>query len=140
MKNTKQSCSVSISATPLPADQVTLNFSLESPYNKKMRLLIWYTPFEGFLSDLFIITHSKTGKQLNYQGPMVKRLQPQPEDYLSVSSNEVTSAKVNLSLAYAFTSGNYQLKLKSDTFYYEDESANRFSIICKTPTIEFSVK
>jgi len=140
MNNIKHHCTISIDSSSLSANQVMLNFSIENPYNKKMKLLMWYTPFEGFFSDLFVITHNHTAEKLIYQGPMVKRNQPLLEDYLSISANEVLSTTINLSLAYTFIPGNYQLKLKSHTFYFEDENSNRFTFLCKMPTIEFSVK
>lgn len=135
-----QYCSMSINSTLLSTDQVSLNFSLQNPYDKNMRLLIWYTPFEGFFSDLFIITNSDTGEQLNYQGPMVKRLQPQIEDYLSLSANEISSITLNLSLVYVFTQGNYQLQLKKNSFNFEEDNLTTFPLFCKTPFLEFNIK
>ncbi len=140
MKLPKQYCSISINSTPLSTDQVSLNFSLQNPYDRNMRLLIWYTPFEGFFSDLFMIKNRNTGEQLNYQGPMVKRLQPQLEDYLSISANEISSITLNLSLAYAFTQGNYQLHLKKNIFHFEDDNLTPFPLFCETTLIEFSIE
>jgi len=105
-----------------------------------MRLLMWHTPFEGFFSDLFMIKNRNTGEQLNYQGPMVKRLKPQLEDYLSISANEISSITLNLSLAYVFTQGNYQLHLKKNSFHFEDDNLTPFPLFCETPLIEFSIK
>lgn len=140
METIKQSCFLSVSSVPLSPGKVFLNFSAKNPYDKKMKLLMWYTPFEGFLSDLFIIRNSKTNQQLTYQGPMVKRLQPQPDDYLLISPNEVSSTTLNLSLAYHFKPGHYQLKLKSHTLHYEDKHLSDFPVICEAPSIEFSIK
>jgi hypothetical protein len=140
MEATKQNCSISINSSLLSADNVLLKFSLRNPHNKKMKLLMWYTPFEGFLSDLFIITNSDSHEKLKYQGPMVKRLKPQPEDYLSISANEVSSTTLNLSLSYHFPPGNYQLKLKSHIYDYEDEHLNHFPFICETSSIKLSIK
>jgi hypothetical protein len=140
MKNAKKACLILISTEPLSANQVIINFSLQNPYMKKMRLLKWYTPFEGLLSNLFIITHIDNANQLGYQGPMVKRLKPQSEDYLSIPANEISSTTINLSLAYEFVKGNYQLKLKNNAFNFEDENFNRFPLLCEGATIEFSVK
>ena len=140
MDKPKQNCSLSINSTQLSTDHVILNFSLENPYNKKMRLLIWHTPFEGFLSDLFIITNKDTGKKLNYQGPMVKRLQPQPEDYLSLTQNQRSSTTLNLSFSYHFKQGHYQVQLKKNTFHFEDEHLTPFLFTCETSTVNFSIK
>jgi hypothetical protein len=140
MEKPKQKCSLTINSTQLSPDHVSLNFSLKNPYNKKMRLLIWHTPFEGFLSDLFIITNKDTGKKLNYQGPMVKRLQPQPEDYLSLTPNQISSTTFNLSFSYYFKQGSYQLQLKKSIFHFEDEHLTPFLFTCETPRVNFSIK
>ncbi|TWX55666.1 hypothetical protein [Colwellia hornerae] len=140
MATSKQSCAITVSSAPLSADQVIINFSFQNPYLKEIELLTWYTPFEGFLSDLFIVTRSDTGQQLSYQGPMVKRLQPQSEDYLSILPNEVSSTSINLSFVYAFNQGNYQLTLKDKTFYYQDGRLKRLAFICEVPIIKFTVK
>ncbi len=140
MENTKQRCSIAISADSLLAEQVLINFNIKNPFNRNMKLLMWYTPLEGFLSDLFIVTNSDTGEQLDYQGPMIKRLKPQAEDYLSISPNEVSSATVNLSLAYVFSKGNYHVKLKKNTFHFLDDNLNRFPFVCEVSTISISIQ
>lgn len=140
MMSDKPHCFTTLKVAPLSIDEVVLNFTLKNTTDKKIKLLIWYTPFEGCLSDLFVITNSDTGEQLNYQGPMVKRLKPQADDYLTLAANEVSSTKLNLSLAYVFTAGNYQIKLKNQTLYYQNERQERVPLICPAAPIAFRIK
>jgi len=140
MKKANQSCSFFLNSTQLSPERVILNFSIESPYDKKMKLLIWNTPFEGFLSDLFIITNKDTNRKLTYQGPMVKRLHPQPKDYLSFKPHQRSSTDLNLSLSYPFEQGNYRLQLKNNAFHFENEQSTAFLFTCETPIVSFTIK
>jgi len=139
MSHSIQNCSLTITSQPQSKDKVLLKFSIKNAFNKNMKLLIWYTPFEGFLSDLFEIKKTDTDERVKYQGAMVKRLNPQPEDYLPISANEISSVEMNLSLAYAFTKGSYQLKMKSQTFYFQDDNSNRFPVFCKASTVNLDI-
>jgi hypothetical protein len=140
MENIKQSCFLSVSPASSSPDKILLNFSFKNPHTKKMRLLMWNTPFEGFFSDLFLITNIDTQEQLIYHGPMIKRLHPQPDDYLLISPSDVSTTTLNLSLAYHFTPGNYQIKLKVNTLHYKDENLSLFPVVCETSSIEFVIK
>ena len=140
METIKQGCFLSVSSTPSSPDKVLLNFSFKNSHSKKIKLLMWNTPFEGFFSDLFVITNIDTQEQLIYQGPIVKRLQTQAEDYLLISPGDISTTTLDLSLAYHFDPGSYQLKLKVSTLYYQGENLSHFPIICVVSSIKLSIK
>jgi hypothetical protein len=88
-----------------------LVFSVRNRLDKEVKLLSWYTPLEGLMSDLFIITDDD-GEALPYQGMMVKRGAPQESDYIAIPVGEAVEVVLELGLAYPFDSGEYQITLK----------------------------
>lgn len=137
MKPIALSCTISIDSLPLSAEAVILEFTLTNSLDKKLELLAWYTPFEGFLSDLFVIINKETGEPLIYQGPMVKRIQPDIEDYLTLPAMKTMSTTLNLSQAYQFSTGSYLVKLKRNNFYLK---SGKTQLICDAPTIAIIIK
>lgn len=137
MKPIALTCTISIDSLPLSAEAVMLEFTLTNSLDKKLELLTWYTPLEGFLSDLFIITNKETGEPLIYQGPMVKRIQPDIEDYVNMPAMKKISTILNLSQAYKFRTGSYLLKLKRNSFHLKNDKTQ---LICETPTIVIVIK
>jgi len=131
------SCTMSIDSLPLSAEAVMLEFTLTNSLDKKLELLTWYTPFEGFLSDLFVIINKETGEPLIYQGPMVKRIQPDIEDYLTLPAMKTMSTTLNLSQTYQFSTGSYLVKLKRNNFYLKSDKTQ---LICDAPTIAIIIK
>jgi hypothetical protein len=137
MKPITLSCTISIDSLPLSAEAVMLEFTLTNTLDKKLELLTWYTPFEGFLSDLFVIINKETGEPLIYQGPMVKRIQPDIEDYFPLPAMKKMSTTLNLSQAYQFSTGSYLVKLKRNNFYLKSDKTQ---LICDAPTIAIIIK
>jgi hypothetical protein len=119
---------------------VYAKFSLTNLLEEDIELLTWYTPFEGFLSDLFIITDSQDEK-LVYQGVMVKRGTPEPSDYLVLKPKETVSINIKLSDAYIFTNSTYtkntfsvELKPAQFTYRYVKPTKNQsLNFSCKLP-------
>ncbi len=131
------SCTLSLDSLPISAEAVILDFTLTNPLDEKLELLTWYTPFEGFLSDLFVITNKETGEQLIYQGPMIKRIESDIGDYLTMPAIKSISTTLNLSQAYQFSPGIYLLKLKRNNFYFKNHKAQ---LTCDAPTIALIIK
>ncbi|WP_448567699.1 hypothetical protein [Thalassotalea ganghwensis] len=90
---------------------VKVSYQLTNTSTHQLKLLTWYTPLEGFMSNLFEITDSE-GHQLAYQGPMFKRATPQEQDFITIAPQEKVSVTLNLLEAYPLTSGQYQVSLK----------------------------
>jgi len=89
-----------------------VTYTLKNVSKQVVKILPWYTPLEGFMSDLFIVTDAKT-TALTYQGPMIKRAAPNSDEYLTIYPNESVSAKVNLQKAYQISSGHYNVAMKT---------------------------
>lgn len=96
---------------------VYLTFTVTNLTEHKLQLLNWYTPFEGFLSDLFIIK-DHVGDPLAYNGMMVKRSSPSIEDYLVLSAKDKVEITLNLTQAYSITPGEYTVQLAQKNWHY----------------------
>ena len=68
---------------------------------------------------------------------MVKRIQPDIEDYLTLPAMKTMSTTLNLSQAYQFSTGSYLVKLKRNNFYLKSDKTQ---LICDAPTIAIIIK
>src|SRR5262249_54566096 len=94
------------------AEAVRLRFELTNDSNEDLYVLKWFTPLEGLNSDcLTVIRNAKT--KVPYDGPMIKRGTPGPNDYLLVPAGQTVGADVNVSESYPVSvPANYQVELK----------------------------
>jgi hypothetical protein len=83
---------------------IIIEFTLENLSSEDLLVLKWYTPFEGLKGKIFHV--SCDGKEIPYEGPMVKRGDPTKNDYLYVASGSSASAEVNLSDTYTLPRSN----------------------------------
>jgi len=83
---------------------IILGFTLENLTNECFWILTWYTPLEGLKGRIFKVTCS--GKEILYNGPMVKRGGPELADYVRIGPKGSVSAKVVLSAAYSLPVSN----------------------------------
>ena len=128
-------CEISASAEQQLSHGVYLTFTVTNLTDHELQLLSWYTPFEGFLSDLFIIK-SDAGDPLDYNGMMVKRSKPSIEDYLILPTKKKVEITLDLTQAYSLTQGEYTVQLASKNWHYTHHEAsltsqclaNRFKI------------
>lgn len=132
-------CALLIQSPQQLSNRISLTFSITNPYNEEVKLLTWYTPFEGFLSNLFIIKNLETNKELNYQGPMVKRGQPNQDDYLLLSAIKSAVTEVNLVQGYQLTKGRFSLQLKQTTMKFSVQDNQLTNINCSSETILFEI-
>lgn len=77
---------------------IVVNFTLQNTSNEKLWILTWYTPLEGLKGKIFQVTCE--GKEIPYEGPMVKRGQPSKADYMYIEPGESVSKEFDLSRAY----------------------------------------
>ena len=93
------------------AEPVKLRFELANKGDVDLYILKWYTPLEGLNSDCLKVIRNEKSK-VAYDGPMVKRGHPGPEDYLLVPAGETVSADVNVSESYAVSlPADYRVEL-----------------------------
>lgn len=118
----KLSCILSLE-DPVSKD-VMVKFTLKNESNASLKILPWFTPLEGLLSDIFVIT--KDGIELEYQGPMVKRTAPAEADYILLDANDELSNLVPLASVYDFNQvGHYLIEFKGKLSEAIDESNER---------------
>jgi len=134
------SCAISVQSTSLRADEILLDFIITNNSNKGISLLTWYSPLEGFLSNLFVITKLKNNELIEYQGPLVKRSQPTEDDFLSLAAKESITRQIDLSQAYQLTEGRFSLKLNRTTMQLRSQGMQSTNINCSPEITVFEVQ
>jgi hypothetical protein len=86
---------------------IVINFALENLSSEDLWVLKWYTPLEGLKGKIFRV--SCDGKEIPYEGPMVKRGQPTKSDYILIHPGKSVSAPVDLSSVYKLSSSQKYL-------------------------------
>lgn len=107
------SCHLDIPGRIAKADSATITFTLTNQNHSPVRVLTWYTPLEGFWSNLFEISNHR-GETLDYQGPIAKRLKPDDEDYLTIAARETVTVELDLTQVYSLPRGHYTLKINNE--------------------------
>ncbi|MEY2875142.1 MAG: hypothetical protein RLZZ373_2513 [Pseudomonadota bacterium] len=95
---------------PDPAATVPrLQVEVRNTGTRGMRLLRWGTPFEGAWFAAFV-TVTRDGVALPYQGAMVKRGAPRPEDHFTLTAGRTTRAVIAFEPAFDLTApGRYRV-------------------------------
>ena len=89
-------------------DSVMVNIAISNPNRNTIRILRWYTPFDGVKEDLFAVTVN--GKTVEYTGADYKRPAPQDKDYITLKSGETLETTIDLAAFYDLSeSGYYQI-------------------------------
>jgi hypothetical protein len=87
-----------------------IRFQLTNRLDQPLWLLRWNTPFEGWRGT--ILSVSLQGRELPYQGPMVKRGDPLAADYMKLRAGESQIIGLDLSQSYDMSkSGLYTVKV-----------------------------
>src|SRR3954451_7661090 len=87
-----------------------VRFQLTTGRKKPLSMLRWNTPFEGWRGT--ILSVSIQGRELSYQGPMVKRGDPIAGDYMSLRAGESQIIGLDLSQGYDMSKpGLYTVKV-----------------------------
>lgn len=74
-----------------------------------------HTAFEGLSNDIFEV-RAPDGSELAYQGPMLKRTPPAPEDWFLVQPGRFHTAEVDLLDGYALRRGtSYAVRYRSSS-------------------------
>jgi len=107
-------------------EPIKIMFTFENKSDQIIHFLKWYTPFEGIKGDLFRITLNE--RVVRYEGRMVKRGEPDIDDYISIDPGKSVDTTVDLSMAYSLDKpGLYQvnyIRNISDLIFVEkDENA-----------------
>ena len=138
MKEDTLHCELKVSSPQNLIDGVFVTFSIINKSSDNIKLLTWYTPFEGFMSDLFVISDAADQNML-YQGAMVKRSSPQLEDFIAIASKEKKQFRLDLSTGYKLEKGRYKLQLKKTNLQYKLGNSSVINFSCMQPEIHFTV-
>ncbi len=96
------------SAAYLPYEPLTVQVSLSNEGNLPVRMLPWETPLAGLFSNALRVTHD--GQEVAYLGPMVRRREPLPQDYIILAPGEHRTVSLDLAQAYAVDQpGRYEV-------------------------------
>jgi peptidyl-Lys metalloendopeptidase len=91
---------------------VRLQFTLTNHSPERLYILTWYTPLEGILGEIFRV--ERDGQAIAYEGPLVMRGDPLPEDYVLLEPGASVSAEVDLATVYDFSqAGEYTIEFVS---------------------------
>src|SRR4030095_16492071 len=100
------SCDISTAPTYKLGEPITVTIDMRNDSNQPYQFLIWGTPFQKELFDFFEVKYE--GKNIPYDGRMVKRGDPPPEAYRVIQPGESLTESVDLSESYKIDQpGNY---------------------------------
>lgn len=78
---------------------VVIGFTIENLSSKDVWILKWYTPLEGIKGKIFDIKCD--GVDIPYEGRLMKRGNPEIDDYIHLLPGGLAYADVDLSQAYS---------------------------------------
>lgn len=89
-------------------NSVEVVFTLTNHSESGVYVLKWYTPLEGVFGEIFHV--ERDGQSIPYEGPLVMRGDPIPEDYVFLDARASVSATVDLADVYDFSEpGEYTI-------------------------------
>lgn len=95
---------------PVAGRSTSLRFTLTNRTAAPLWVLRWNTPLEGWKGTVLTVTAN--GTEIPYQGPMLKRGDPDREDYVEIPAGEPASATVDLAEVYELGQpGRYEVKV-----------------------------
>ena len=104
------------------ADTLKIRFTLTNNTDWPLSVLKWFTPLDGFKSDMFQV-EDESGKRLPYLGILIKRGSPTEEDYVLIGPGQSVSTEVDISEAYDISqAGRYKVMFTSNLISVGRES------------------
>ncbi|RFZ90278.1 protease [Mucilaginibacter conchicola] len=96
-------------------DTIPLKFTVLNRTAMTRKFLKWQTPFEPLLSK-YLDIQNELGEEVQYKGPMAKRVMPPPADaYISLKPNDSLVVKVNVLKGYDIHEpGKYKISYTSE--------------------------
>jgi len=91
---------------------VPVRFRLRNRGRFPVAVLEWNTPLEGLLADVFTI-RLHGGVRLPWNGPSIKRGEPEAAEYVTIASGGSIAEDVDLALGYELRApGRYKVALR----------------------------
>lgn len=104
---------------------VLVNVTIANNTKHTVRVLKWFTPFDGVEESLFVVT--RDGEPVAYTGALYKRPNATGQDYISLKAGESLSTVVNLGEFYDLSeSGQYEVFYGVASFNLYNEKGNAF--------------
>jgi hypothetical protein len=102
----------------------SLRFELTNGSGSPLQVLKWNTPLEGWKGTVLRV--SRDGEELPYQGPMLKRGDPQGEAYVEIPAGGKVDATVDLAEVYDVSRpGTYKVEADGDLIDVTSEPVPR---------------
>lgn len=118
--NTKPAITCRLEAQP----PTSIRFELANGSGSSLWVLKWNTPLEGWKGTILRVT--RDGEELPYQGPMMKRGDPQADAYVEIPAGGKVDATVDLSEVYDVSRpGTYKVEADGDLIDVTGEAAPR---------------
>ena len=116
---------------------IPVTFILANGTPDPIRFLKWGTPFENrFWRNQFDVNHQ--GKNLSYQGRMLKRGKPTAKDYILINPMESLQTTVDIKKAYPLNdSGQYTVTYRSS--YLNLKATDRLTKVKASNTVTFTL-
>jgi hypothetical protein len=106
-------CHLEAPPVQMAGGPVLVRFRLRNPGRQPLSVLDWHTPLEGLLADIFSIRTAAGGQPLRYTGPLVKRGDPEADEYVEIAPGGEASEEVDLAAAYDLSRpGRYTVSFK----------------------------
>ncbi|MFY0567278.1 protease [Archangium lansingense] len=116
-------CVLSVPPSVRAGEPVELRFQLTNRTAQPLYVLTWRTPLEGVRGKDFRIT--REGTEVLFQGPMVKRGNPQADQYVTLAPGASVDAKIDLSQAYEMKHpGRYRIEFRGDLMDVAEKQAD----------------
>ncbi len=107
-------------------EAVRVTFTLTNHSPERLYVLIWYTPLEGIFGEIFQVECD--GEAIPYEGPLVMRGDPLPENYVRLEPGASVSAEVDLATAYDFSqAGEYTIEFLSPRISHVAKTESEFA-------------
>lgn len=103
-------CSLQAPAQSRAGEPVLLSMTLRNDGDAALQVLRWNTAFEGAWFGPWVKVR-RDGRALAYQGPQMKRGEPEPAQYFELPARSARSASLDLALVYDLSKpGLYEIE------------------------------
>ena len=112
------SASIECLPTCQTAHKIECSFHLKNNGHRDYHVLKWRTPLDGITSDCLTVTHN--GKKLEYDGILMKRSNPGPDQFLLIPARQTVSSTFDISAGYDTSEcGTYSVAVDTYLEYVE---------------------
>lgn len=92
--------------------EVKMRFTFHNRSEYSIWVLRWFTPLEGVAGEIFDI--KRDGEAVSYHGILVRRGDPQTDDYILIDAGKSVSTEVDLAESYDFSKvGEFGIEFRS---------------------------